>query len=308
MSVDGKSSAATSLLRLNQSATGSDGGSIAKSHVFRRGELPSRAAPMVLNVSVPNNDRQEGMKYSALRVTVSQSSDQFFSSLKPILISVTVRDDETAEVTKLISPNTTTPETVEDNGVVVSIPPGALRSSTAITLKQLPSTKIEVPVATNLYTPQTSPVEFGPSTSFDVPILVTLPLDSGDFCLQKRSGCQFLYLSSNNVSAGDWRIEPGADFSPVKDAFGKISAKALLNVSHFSLYTVAVIKPSVRITANASHPDSASPTVATFTEKGSAAVVAPKLYGISTSSAPATQSSAAESTPPSPPPSPPRRC
>ena len=288
VTVDGASSAVTSLLRLNQSATGVDGDGYAKSHVFRKGELPSRAMPMLVNVSVPNNDRQDGIQYSTLRVRVSNSAgDQFFRKLAPILISVTVRDDETAAVTKLIDPNATTPETVEDNGVVVSIPPGALSSSVTLSLKQLPSTKLNAPPATNLYTPQTLPVEFGPSTSFETPILITLPLDSGDFCLQKRSSCQFLYRKSNNASAGDWRIEPGAAFSPVYDASGSASAKALLNVSHFSLYTVAVIKPSVRITTNASHPESTSPTVATFTEKGSAAVIAPNLFGITTSSVPA---------------------
>ena len=279
--------ATISLLRLNGAVTGGGGiggggGGVPIVHTFVKGARPANAISLTVNVTVPNNELQEGVQATSIRVSIvtvagGSAADPFHAKLVPIDVAVTVRDDDTVAVKEPVLVSSTTVQEVKSGAVAVSIPPGALQAGTAeVSIEQLPTSKLTVPVPTESFTTQTLVVDYGPpGTTFNAPVTITVPLDSGAFCLDKANHCQYVYRAGNGGAGdGGWQVAPGAAFErDAGDAGGGYVAR--LNVSHFSLYTVAVVAPT------ASLPAPSSPTVATFTERGAAVPIAPMLTAAS---------------------------
>jgi hypothetical protein len=202
-------------------------------------------------------------------------------AVAPIVVAVTVRDDEAAAVNQPVAADATEVAEIKDGNVAVSIPPGALTTSKTISVQQLPTTKLQALPPTETFETKTLVVQYGPpGTTFAAPVTITVPLDGGEYCLDATKHCQFLYRPGNDASDGDWAITPGGMFETVPDASapGGFVTVARLNVTHFSLYTVAAIKPGVRLATSTGETS----TTAAFTEGGAPVAVAPSLSGEAT--------------------------
>ena len=240
---DGVTPAATPIVLVN-------GGNSTIVRTFAEGALPpsnkeGSTLPLDINVTRVNNDDVDGLQTTRIRFSI-ESNDTFYAALAPIVVAVTVRDDEAAAVEKPIAADATEVAEIKDGNVAVSIPPGALTESKTISVQQLPTTKLQALPSTETFETKTLVVQYGPpGTTFAAPVTITVPLDGGEYCLDATKHCQFLYRPGNDASDGDWAITPGGTFETVSDpsAPGGSVTVARLNVTHFSLYTVAAIKP-----------------------------------------------------------------
>lgn len=116
--------------------------------------------------------------------------------------------------------------TVTDNGgSSVTIPPGALGSNVAITVKTLPE-KDDLPTASQTFLPLLGGAQFGPSgTNFAVPVTITIPLDPP---LGAGETASVLFWNETDES---WSAVDG----PVTVAPDGRSVSA--EVDHFSLFS-----------------------------------------------------------------------
>ena len=273
---DGVTPATTPFLQLN-------GVNSSINHTFAEGAIPHAPTtlPLTVDLSRADNDDVEGLQYTKVRFSVDSTDDSFYAAVAPVVVTVTVRDDEAAAVDDLVFSNATEVTEIKDGNVAVSIPPGALMEDKNISVQQLPSKKLQEVPAANRYETKTLVVQYGPlGTVFSANVTITVPVDGEDYCLDPANHCQFLYRPGNTATDPRWEIKPGAVFEKVADPNSPsgVSTVARINVTSFSLYTVAAIKPTVRLVTSTGE---ASTTVA-YTEGGYPVAVASSITGEAT--------------------------
>jgi hypothetical protein len=267
------------LLTVEVASAASTGDGAAPRYTFSPSVSLASMPSASVRLSVADNNRTEGLLLTYLRLKVVTSSgggdeegrsnsDQFYSALKHTIIPITVRDDEAAEKTQIVSASAATTSVVRDGAVAVSFPPGALDASLPISVRQLPPSKLETIPPLESFDTQALVVSYGPAgSSFKAPVTITVPLESGETCLDATKHCAFIYRSGNNATSGAWTIVPGGRFTKTSDGI----TVGTIDISHFSLYTIAIVKPGVQLNS--------ATTRVTFTEKGADVVVAPSLTG-----------------------------
>ena len=195
---DGVSPASSPILSLN-------GGNTTIIRTFLLGELPQAATtlPLLIDVTRVNNDDVDGLLSTKIRISIeSTGGDTFYAAIPPLVVAVTVRDDEARAVEKTVAADTTEVVEVKDGNVAVTIPPGALAESKTISVQQLPTTRLQSQPPAASFETQTLVVQYGPSgTTFDSPVTITVPLDGGEYCLDAAKHCQFIYRAGNDASA-----------------------------------------------------------------------------------------------------------
>jgi hypothetical protein len=119
-------------------------------------------------------------------------------------------------------------------GVSAAFPSGALAGggTTTFDIRELRAQDMSAPPNTATYTTESSIVSFDPSTTFNNPVTITLPLTTSSLV----SAVHFIGASS--VSANDWAPVTGTSCGG-----GACSA----NVTHFSVYALATIAPTLTV-------------------------------------------------------------
>ena len=151
------------------------------------------------------------------------------------VVTVKITDDDLARVTEAVSPTAVETQTLAlTTGVKAGFPPGALTGvTTTFDVKELRTKDMSAPPSATTYTTESSVVSFEPSTNFSQPVEITLPLTTSS----AESTVHFIGASS--VSANDWAPVTGTSCT---------GGLCSVNVTHFSVYALATVAPTLTVT------------------------------------------------------------
>jgi polyisoprenoid-binding protein YceI len=118
------------------------------------------------------------------------------------MVPVRIIDDDLARLTEVVSSTSVETQTmILNTGVSAAFPPGALAGTTTqFDISELRAQDLSAPPNAAIFTTQSSIVEFKPSTSFNNPVTLSLPLTTSS----TLAATTVHFIGASSVDANDW--------------------------------------------------------------------------------------------------------
>jgi len=182
-------------------------------------------------VQAAQDEDQEQLHTATVSMTVVAPTEMFYTGFTRDVV-VSIRDDDLTSATEVVPVDE--PAVVQTlTGIGASFPPGAISSETTFEVAEIAEADVAAPPPEEQFTVKGSVVSYEPSMAFNQPVTIEFPLPPA-VDLDKLQ-----FVTSPDAASGVWEVVEGIVVT---------NTTAQVEVSHFSLYTLAEVESQLVFT------------------------------------------------------------